>query len=98
MRAVAGRGAAAGQSLVLVHSTLQDRPGLSHRRDPRSRIKGSRGVRARPRVAQGADPPSRSRGSQRGRDPREEQCSPGSGSWLLASSGIEGELVLELQQ
>lgn len=76
----------------------KDRPGLSHRRDPRSRIKGSRGVRARPRVAQDADPPSRSRGSQRGRDPRGEQCSPGSGSCLLASSGIEGELVLELQQ
>lgn len=63
MRAVAGPGAVAGQSLVHVHSTLQARPGLFHRRDPQSRINGSRGVRARPRVAQSADWPSRSRGA-----------------------------------
>lgn len=98
MRAVAGPGAVAGQSLVHVHSTLQARPGLFHRRDPQSRINGSRGARARPRVAQSADWPSRSQGGQRGRDPRGEQCSPRSGSCLLASGGIEGELVLEPQQ
>jgi hypothetical protein len=62
VRAVAVRGAAAGQSLVRIHSTLQAKPGLFHRRDPQSRIKGFRGARARPRVAQGADRPSRSRG------------------------------------
>lgn len=46
----------------------------------------------------GADPPPRSRGPARGGDPRGEQCSLGSGSRLLASGGIEGELVLELQR
>lgn len=63
MRAVAGPGAAAGQSLVHVHSILQARLGLFHCRDPQSCIKGSKGARTRPRVVQGANRPSQSRGT-----------------------------------
>lgn len=60
--------------------------------------KSSRGARARPRAALVADLPPQSRDLEWGGGPRGEQCSPGSGSRLLASGGIEGELVLELQQ
>lgn len=94
-----GRGAEARPGLPHVHSTLQAGPGLSHRQASRSRIKALEGrARARPRAVLGADPPPRSRGPARGGDPRGEQCSLGSGSRLLASGGIEGELVLELQR
>lgn len=93
-----GRGAEARPGLPHVHSTLQAGPGLSQSQVSRSRIKAPGGARARPRAVLGTDPPPRSRGPARGEDPRGEQCSLGSGSRLLVSGGIEGELVLELQQ
>jgi hypothetical protein len=72
--------------------------GLSHRQNPRSRIKALEGcgpgLRSR-RVQTGH---RESRGLERGGDLRGEQCLPRSGSRLLASGGFEGELVLELQQ
>lgn len=79
------------------YSPFQARPGL-HRQVPSVPHKSFRGARPASGGA-GRRPATAESGSGVGGARVGEQCVPsGSGSRLLASGGIEGELVLELQQ